>query len=458
MNLFPTTDLFPESPAGPEFCHKTYPPFRGAGGSNPLKCKNPLFRVGSMLTNKILFFSALIIFVVLSCDREPVVPPEPVVNRIGVADLRKMYQQGIMTIDTNVYIRGIVTLTPELNNLPSFVAYLQDSTAGICLTISGVNTLAMNSEVKILCRGASFTSFNGLLQFGDISLDEQTELIRLAASPPPPVVTTLDELLTGKHQAEYVMVKDVQFTDAGTFSGTKILTDCISQAEVYTRSDAVFAAEKLPAGNGTLKGVASVYNDIQILLRESADLDMKGNRCGIPSAVYLNQDFSTLVKYADVNTLSGWKTFAEKGGKTWYGNEVSTRKWVQATAFSSGQTAVVSWMISPALDLTRAEKPYLSFESADGYDNGATLELYISTDYSGSSTPWTSTWTKLNFNLPASSVSGYSQFVSSGLVDLSAFKGGPVYVAWVYNGSDPSGTASDKTTTWEVDNVFVGEK
>jgi hypothetical protein len=458
MDLFPKTDFFPESPAVPGFCYKTYPPFRGVGGSKPLKCKNHHFTSASMRKVIILIHTALIIFVIFSCDREPILPPEPVVNRIGVADLRKMYQEGTITIDTNVYIRGIVTLTPELGNLPSFIAYLQDSTAGICLTISGVNTLAMNSEVKILCRGASFTSFNGLLQFGDISLDEQTELIRLAANPPPPVLTTLDELLSGKHQAEYVSIKDVQFTEEGMFSGTKILTDCISQAEVYTRSDAVFAAEKLPSGNGTLKGVASVYNDIQILLRETADLDMKGNRCGIPSAVYLNQDFSTLVKYADVSTLSGWKTFAEKGGKTWYGNEVSTRKWVQATAYNSGQTAVVTWMITPALDLTRAEKPYLSFESADGYDNGATLELFISTDYSGSSTPWTSAWTKLSFTLPASTVSGYSQFVSSGLVDLSTFKGGPVYVAWVYNGSDPAGTASDKTTTWEVDNVFVGEK
>jgi hypothetical protein len=43
-------------------------------------------------------------------------------------------------------------------------------------------------------------------------------------------------------------------------------------------------------------------------------------------------------------------------------------------------------------------------------------------------------------------------------VDLSPFKGGPVYVAWLYRGTDPAGTASDKTTTWEVDNIVVAEK
>lgn len=406
----------------------------------------------------IFLLFVLIMATVLSCVREPVPPPEPVVERISVAGLRKMYSDGITSIDTNIYIRGIITLSPELGNIPSFVAYLQDSTAGICLTVAGENTFAMGSEVKILCRGASFTLYNGLLQFGDITIADQSEVIRLSAPDPVPVPVTIGELQEGKHQAEYVVLKNVQFRDAGSFSGTKILTDCTSQIEVYTRADATFAGQAMPQGNGTLTGIASVYNDLQILLRQPSDLDMKNSRCGIASTIYLNQDFSSLVKYADVTTLTGWKTYAEAGGKTWYGNEVSSKKWVQATAYNSGQNSVVSWMIAPLLDLTRAEKPFISFESADGYDNGATLELFVSTNYTGSATPWSSTWTKLSFTLPVSSPSGYSQFVSSGQVDLTLFKGGPVYVAWVYKGADPSGTASDKTTTWEIDNVVAGEK
>jgi hypothetical protein len=98
------------------------------------------------------------------------------------------------------------------------------------------------------------------------------------------------------------------------------------------------------------------------------------------------------------------------------------------------------------------------FESADGYDNGATLELFVSTNYTGSTTPWTSTWTKLNFTLPPGTASGYSQFISSGQVDLSAYNGSTLYIAWVYKGADPTGTTSDKTTTWEVDNVLIAEK
>jgi hypothetical protein len=79
--------------------------------------------------------------------------------------------------------------------------------------------------------------------------------------------------------------------------------------------------------------------------------------------------------------------------------------------------------------------------------------LFVSTDYTGSATPWTSTWTELSFTRPPVTASGYSAFVSSGKVDLSAYIGSTIYIAWVY-----SGGVSAKTTTWEMDNVLVAEK
>jgi hypothetical protein len=179
---------------------------------------------------------------------------------------------------------------------------------------------------------------------------------------------------------------------------------------------------------------------------------MTGERCGSAGTVYLTQDFSTLVKYADVSTLAGWKTYPQAGTKTWYGNEVSSRKWVQATAYNSGEASVITWMIAPVIDLTLATEPYLLFESADGYDNGATMKLYVSADYDGSATPWTSTWTEKSFTLPVSTASGYSQFASSGQIDLSAYNGNQLWIAWVYDGG------TGRTTTWEVDNVLVAEK
>ncbi len=400
----------------------------------------------------IQLWSAVSIIVVSSCSREPVPPPEPEVDYITVEQLRTMHDEGIVTVDTNVYIQGIVTLTPELGNIPSFIAYLQDSTAGICLTVKGNNTFSRDSEVKILCRGASFTVYNGLLQFGDISITGQTTLVSLTPPAPEPETVTIAEILSGGYQSRYVKIENVQFAAPGTYSGGNILTDCSDEIEVYTRSDATFSSETLPTGNGFIKGVVSEFNGSQFLLRDETEMGMSGDRCGGAGMVYLTQDFSSLVLYADVSTLDGWKTYPQAGTKTWYGNEVGTRKWVQATAYNSGQASVITWMIAPAIDLTNATKPYLLFESADGYDKGATMKLYVSTDYDESATPWSFTWTEKTFTMPPSTAIGYSQFVNSGEIDLSPYIGSKVWIAWVYDGD------TNRTTTWEVDNVIVAEQ
>jgi hypothetical protein len=396
----------------------------------------------------------------ISCNREPILPPEPVIDHISIKQLRAMYDSGITTIDTNVYIQGVITLTPELGNVPDFIAYIQDSTAAICLAVTGTNSFAMNSEVKILCRSVSFTLYNGLLQFGDIDITTMSELIKLSAAPPTPVSVTISELLEGKHQAEYVSLTGVQFKTAGTYSGTKVLTDCVSEVDVYTRSAATFSPGTIPTGNGTLRGVASVFNSTQILLRDTSELSMKGAICGVPSVTYLSENFNTLTtNYTNVSSLAGWKTFSEAGTKTWFSYKTTTLgPFVETTAYGSGQPSVITWMVSPQLDLSVATNPYISFDSADGYDNGGTLQLFVSTDYAGSSTPWVSTWNELTFTHPPSTISYYSAFTSSGKVDLSAYKGSTIFIAWVYKGADPALTTSDKTTTWEVDNVVVAEK
>ncbi len=396
-----------------------------------------------------------------SCDRDPIFPPEPVIEHISIAQLKAMYESGIVTVDTNVYIQGIITLTPEFGNIPDFVGYIQDSTAGLCITVASTNTLSRDSKVTIFCRGLSFTMYNGLLQFGDIDMTNKTQFRIDSLTPVPlePVNVTLGELLEGKHQAEFVAVTGVQFKTTGTFSGTKILTDCDSEVDVYTRSVSTFAGQTMPSGNGTFVGVASVFNTTQLILRDPIELNMTGNPCGIPSLIYLTQDFSSLAKYADVSALTGWKTYAEAGTKTWYCNEVSGKgKWVQVYIFNSGQPSVISWMITPQINLETGNKPYIKFESSDGFDNGATLQLFVSSDYTGSATPWANNWNELTFIHPPSTNPQYSAFVSSGKVDLSDYIGKIIYIAWVVKGGDLPGDTMDKTTTWEVDNVLVAEE
>jgi len=82
--------------------------------------------------------------------------------------------------------------------------------------------------------------------------------------------------------------------------------------------------------------------------------------------------------------------------------------------------------------------------------------VVISTDYDGNGNPCNFTWTALNPVLADGPADDYSEWVSSGDVDLSSFRD-IVYIAFKYDGADPSGTASDKTTTWQIDNVLIFE-
>jgi hypothetical protein len=410
--------------------------------------KKKIFETISVLT---------ILLMIASCNREPSAPPEPVVDYVTIAQLKKMHTAGATdTIKTNIYIQGVITLTPELGNVPAFVAYIQDSTDAICITVSdATNTLAMNSEVKILCNGVAFTEYNGLLQFGELSISSQVEVISLTATLPDPDTVSVAQLLTGNYQSRYVYIPGVQFESAGTFSGSQYLSDCSSDIAVYTRPAASFSGNTLPTGNGSLKGVSSIFNSQQILLRDPSELDMTGTRCGAPSVVYLSQDFESLTtNYTNVSTLPGWLTYSEAGTKTWFSYVHSGNHFVETTAYNTGLSSVITWMIAPKIDLTAGTNPYVSFDCADGYDNGATLQLYVSTDYNGSATPWNYTWTELTFTHPPSNTTTYSAFTSSGRVDLSAYNGSSVYIAWKYSGS----ATNSKTTTYEVDNVVIAEK
>ncbi|MGC9471586.1 MAG: DUF5689 domain-containing protein [Bacteroidales bacterium] len=403
------------------------------------------------LTGLINLMAGILLVLAPACDREPVVPPMPRVEPLSIGDLRALYQGEDVTLDTAVYIQGVVTLTPELNNIPDFVAYLQDGTGGITLTIEGNNTLASGSEVKVLCEGLTLTGYNGLLQFGGVDLVTHSELITLSAGMPEPVQVTIPQVLAGEHVAEYVEITGVQFKEGGSFSGSKTLTDCTSEVAVYTRSEATFAGNALPAGNGTFRGVVSVYNTPQLIVADPADQDMTGERCGGTAGEYLNEDFESVENYDEITTLGGWTNPLEAGDRLWIAREYSGNTYAQASAYSSGLSEMISWLITPVVNLSSAAAPVLTFETATGYHNGATLEVLISTDYDGSGSPWNHTWTDLNPTLADGPSAGYSDFVSSGNIDLSVYKS-PVYIAFKYTGSDPSAT-----TTWQIDNILIAE-
>ena len=179
-----------------------------------------------------------------------------------------------------------------------------------------------------------------------------------------------------------------------------------------------------------------------------------GVRCNL-----FEEDFGSLVT-AQNNTVfnfAGWKNIGEVGGLQ-YQNGVfgSTGKVVKISAFGSNQNVITSWLITPAIAIPAGTTPKLTFTTSDAFDNGATLKVFVSTNYNGSTTPSTSTWIQLPATISSGhTTSSFGPFISSGQLNLSAYAGQTVYIGWRYDGADPAGTGSDKTTTIEIDDIAV---
>lgn len=161
----------------------------------------------------------------------------------------------------------------------------------------------------------------------------------------------------------------------------------------------------------------------------------------ISAQAYLGKDFE------DQNINSGgFTTQVVVGTADWVNQSYSNNNFAKMTNYSGGaNTASEAWYITPAVDLSAATSPILSFANSSNY-SGADIEVFVSTDYDGTSAPNSATWTALTANLST----GAYAWVNSGEIALTAT------TATTYFGFKYTGTANDGKT-WQIDSIFVAE-
>ena len=116
------------------------------------------------------------------------------------------------------------------------------------------------------------------------------------------------------------------------------------------------------------------------------------------------------------------------------------------SGFSGGSNNVnEDWLISPEINLSNVNSAILKFETASRFA-GNLLEIKISSNYT-SGDPNAATWSNLNGTLDTNTASFI--WTPSGNINISAFTGGNVRIAFKYTST---ATAS---TTWEVDNILI---
>lgn len=155
-------------------------------------------------------------------------------------------------------------------------------------------------------------------------------------------------------------------------------------------------------------------------------------------------------------SLNGWSNYAlnPNGTRVWHSRITDNNKYAEFSSFysSSSSTGDEAWLITPKLTIDINKTSVLSFITKVRFWTGSNLTVLISENYDGTKAGIASaTWTNLNPTLPSSTT--VDVFVPSGEINLTAYKGKSVNIAFKYIGSKTAG----QTTTYQLDNIKLFE-
>lgn len=276
-----------------------------------------------------------------------------------------------------------------------------------------------------------------------------------------------------KHVNTLVQLNNVQFEKNqlgktfsnelnDSFDGFRSLIECETQARLFlqTSTFASFGSNQIPTGKGKANLVLTkdYRSEFFVLVASSPDaLDFTDtNRCDPPilecnhnaatgNVMIFEENFEGLSSLSN----SGWTNRNTNGGNNLFSlRSFSGNNYVQASAYNSNETPLEIWLISPRIDLENSTDEVLTFDTKTGYNNGAALTAWISSDYNGDLS--SATWLQLDATIADGPGDRYeAAFTSSGAINLSCLSG-EVHVAFVYKGAD-----NGVTTTFQIDNIKV---
>lgn len=384
----------------------------------------------------------------------------------------------------NEIITGIVTANDATDNFYKTIV-IQDSTAAITIRLDGFGLSAnypLGMRLFIRLNGLYLGEYGGMLQLGgaiDKSNPSFPELLPIPAplfskvivvgnieKMPEPLLVRFEQLNQAM-QSSLIAIDSVELAAADT---AKPFADYINKETVshtlricnggsmYLRTSgfASFAAVKTPRGNGRVQGIYTVFgSQQQLVIRDTSDLHLQELRCsGKGASILLYENFENVLVNKPLQ-LNDWKNLSETGGQYFFGRIASNNHYAEMGAFATAQPAITSWLVLPPINLNSTSNEQLSFLTKDAFDNGATLQVYISTNYNGGSQPWKARWNILKSTIAKGSTNSIAaKWTESGKISLSNYNG-TVYIAFKYEGNDLPGNINKKTTAFQIDEVKI---
>jgi hypothetical protein len=418
-------------------------------------------------------------------DAPPIYTGPALKANMSIKDLLRLHiPNNYEKISADYIIEGTVTANDKTDNFYKSII-IQDSTAAVTIKLDGYNLFtkyAVGQKLGIALSGLWLSDYAGMTQIG-IGVDRSEPASPFLLGIPQPLMNRYISLLAGGKLMKpipvlatgladslkgcLVAIEQLEFVASDTgkpyadlvnqLPASHTLRTC-SIGNLYLRTSgfASFGNALTQRGNGTATGIYTVFRtQKQLVIRDTSDLQLTGLRCSVtgPKTLFA-EDFTTAV--ADSNFISaGYKNMSEVGGKYFTAKKTSANSYLEISAFAARQNAVISWLILPPINLDHSANEILHFDTKDGFDNGAILQAMVSTNYDGGNNPARAKWTLLPAVMAKGSNSGFApQWMFSNNLDLSKFKGN-IYIAFRYEGNDPSAAIGKLTTSFRLDNIMV---
>lgn len=410
---------------------------------------------------KIMVLIGMSIFMLNSCIHddfdEPPIKKIPEGKLLTIEELRQIYHDSVRNVGKEYYkftddysVFANVSMDERSGNIYRSI-YIQDHTDAITLRLTSPGGLYLGDSVRLYLKGTVIGSYREMIQLDSVNTEKN--IIKQATNKfVEPEIVTIQQILNGGFQAKLIKLEDVQFAEnelgktyadnLNLFAMSRDLENCIGQKIIVRTSGyAYFAGEKLPEGRGSLVAIVSQYNDMwQLLLRSTDEVLLTKSRCGIHDEIF-SENFDDVEHNQNLN-LPGWKNIAQVGDVKWKGFVSTTFNAAYITGDADDNT---TWLITPVINIQ--QNAGMSFKSRAGNIQGAELKVLISDDYDGGNDPQNATWNELNADIAHSS-SGYSQWISTGNINLDQFTGN-VNIAFRYN------AGQGKTGVFFIDNFVV---
>ena len=258
---------------------------------------------------------------------------------------------------------------------------------------------------------------------------------------------------------------DTTLNSIGGATNHKITDEFGNTIIVRVSEYATFAANEIPSGSGKIRGVLTYYQTssgepYQFMIRTLNDVNLDGPRMEIDfyppivggSVSYLNTLNEPFTSYStNTQNFPAYINDASIGGRYWQVRAFGGNQYIQMSSFGGTPEQNRTLFIVP-VNMTAAST--LSFKTKAGFNNGAPLKVYYSTDYNIGSQINTATLIDItsNFTIDAGPTSGYSSnFVNSGVYNIPAGITGNGVFVFEYSGNGNGGI----TTTMQNDDIVI---